>query len=105
MSAMVADHRELRRQWLLEKGELEGRCFQLQTLHTQFKGTLVKKEKDFDKLQLQLGKLIKDSQRGQKSMVTVTKPLIKASSQKQGGSLLRDAELLACMESVRLLEV
>ena len=52
ISALKAEQRDLRSSWLREKGELETRCFQLQALQTQIQGTLRKKEKDYDRLQV-----------------------------------------------------
>jgi hypothetical protein len=52
MSALRAEHREVKCLWLSEKSDLESRCFQLQALHTQLQGTLRKKEKDYDRLQV-----------------------------------------------------
>ncbi len=52
MNALKAEHRDLKCTWLSEKGELESRCFQLQALHTQLQGSLRKKEKDYDRLQV-----------------------------------------------------
>jgi hypothetical protein len=72
MSAMVVEKRETTNQWLQEKNDLQGRLFQLQALNTQLQGTLKKKEKDYDKLQAQLSKLVKDSNRGNKQSMTLT---------------------------------
>jgi hypothetical protein len=52
MSALKSEQRDLKCLWLSEKGELETRCFQLQALQTQIQGTLRKKEKDYDRLQV-----------------------------------------------------
>lgn len=54
MSALKAEQRDLKCLWLSEKGELESRCFQLQALQTQIQGTLRKKEKDYDRLQVSI---------------------------------------------------
>ena len=50
-------------------------------LQTQIQGTMRKKEKDYEKLQGQLDKVVRDSQRGNKAVITVSKPLQKNSSQ------------------------
>lgn len=102
---MQSTNRELRNQWLNEKRELEGRCFQIQALQTQLQGTLRKKEKDHDKLQQQLAKVVKDASRQQKSMLTLSKPLARTTSQVKQSTTLRDAESLAYQESVQALEL
>jgi len=104
MSALKNEHRELRNQWLAEKSELESRCFQLQALQTQYQGTMRKKEKEFEKLQSQLIKTIKDGQRSQKAVITVSKPLQRMSTQAKPLTL-RDAELLASKDNILALEV
>lgn len=102
---MQSEHRDLRNQWLNEKRELEGRCFQIQALQTQLQGTLRKKEKDFDKLQQQLGKVVKESSRQQKSSIVLSKPLLRTSSQVRHTTTLRDAECQAYQESIQALEL
>jgi Ni,Fe-hydrogenase I large subunit len=77
MSAMQEDQRLLRCHWLAEKNDLETRCFQAQGLATQYQGTIRKKDKDYEKLQTQLAKMVKDSQRGQKAVAVITRPLPK----------------------------
>ena len=51
-SAIRSEHREVKCQWLNEKSELESRHFQTMALNTQIQGTLRKKERDYDKLQV-----------------------------------------------------
>jgi hypothetical protein len=108
MAAIVVEQRETRNHWLREKTELEGRIFQIQALNTQFQGSLRKKEKDYERLQLQLEKLVKDSNRGtqKSSVIMISKPLPKNSSQgsKQPGTL-KDAELTASKTIIASLEV
>jgi hypothetical protein len=106
MVAAANEHRELRNQWLREKSELEGRNFQLLSLHTQLQGSMRKKEKDYEKLQTQLEKLVKDSQRGSKAVITISKPLQKNLSQvKAPQATLKDAELCAARTLISSLEV
>lgn len=94
MSAMQEDQRQLRCHWLAEKNELETRCFQAQGLVTQYMGTLRKKDKDYEKLQGQLAKMVKDSSRGQKSVIVITKPLPKNFQEKLKPAVtLKDVEL------------
>lgn len=96
--SLVVEQRELRNHWMQEKTELDGKMFQLQALQTQVQGTMRKKEKEFEKLQGHLQKQVKDSLRGQKIGVVMSKPAPKNSSQVKsapGAYLLRDAELAA----------
>ena len=51
-SALKNEHREVKCQWLNEKSELESRHFQTMALNTQIQGTLRKKERDYDRLQV-----------------------------------------------------
>lgn len=103
ISALTSEHRDLKNHWLAEKSDLQSRLFQVQALNTQIHGTLKKKEKDYEKLQSQMSKLVKDSGRGApKPSITISVPLKKAFSQDQNDknpsavtSLLRDAELCA----------
>lgn len=98
---MSTEHRELKNHWLAEKSDLQTRLFQVQVLNTQIHGTLKKKEKDHERLQSQLSKLVKDSTRGApKAVMTISVPLKKAFSQESSSSsgasaqsLLRDAEI------------
>jgi hypothetical protein len=52
----------VRNHWLSEKADLEGRLFQIQSLNTQYQGTLKKRDKEIDRLQQLLAKTVKDSQ-------------------------------------------
>jgi hypothetical protein len=56
------EQREIRNHWLGEKADLEGRMFQLQALNTQYQGTIKKRDKEIDRLQQLLAKLVKESQ-------------------------------------------
>lgn len=105
MAALLEDQRQLRCHWLAEKNELETRCFQAQALATQFQGTIRKKDKDYEKLQGQLAKMVKDSSRGQKSVIVITKPLPK-NFQEQVKTLetLKDVELDAARAVGAVLE-
>ena len=101
-STLSNETRQLKMHWLAEKNDLETRVFQTVSLNTQLQGSLRKKEKDFEKLQTQLLKLVKDTSRA-KPMITVSKPLLKNSSQVKSGSI-RDAELEAYISTNQLLE-
>lgn len=68
-------------------------------------GTLRKKEKDYDKLQQQLLKLNKDSQRGSKSTIVISKPLARNMEQNKPTGSLHDAEVVACRATISSLEV
>lgn len=110
MSSLIAEHRETRNQWLAERTELESRVAQLNTLKTQFQGSFIKKEKDFEKLQSQLAKVVKDSNRGQKAVITVSVPLKKNLTQSSAGAAaskatLKDAELIAAQRTIAALQV
>ena len=102
---MKAEQRQLRKQWLTEKGELGIKLSELNSLVTKHQATIIKKEKDFDKLQKQLRKLINDAQRNVKTTMIISKPLQKASSQNSTKVSLKDAESLAYQESIAYLEV
>jgi hypothetical protein len=109
VSATLVEQRELRNHWAQEKNELEGRMFQLTSLQTQVEGTMKKKEKEFEKLQTLLQKQVKDSMRGQKVGVVVSKPIQKNSSQTKqvsaGAAVLKDAELKALTGTITELTV
>ena len=79
--------------------------FQMLALQTQIQGTMRKKEKDYEKLQSQLDKVVRDSLRGNKSVITVSKPLQKNSSQIKATGTLLDAELIAAKSIISLLQV
>lgn len=74
-------------------------------LQTQVQGTMRKKEKDYEKLQGQLDKVVRDSMRGNKSAIIVSKPLQKNSSQVKTNGTLLDAELIAAKTLMSLLKV
>ena len=99
------EHRETRNHWLSEKSELESRTFQMLALQTQIQGTMRKKEKDYEKLQGQLDKVVRDSMRGNKAAIIVSKPLQKNSSQTKITGTLIDAELTAAKSIISLLQV
>jgi hypothetical protein len=99
------EHREVKNQWLSDKQDLTTRLHQVQALNTQLQGTLKKKEKDYDKLQSQLSKLVKDHSKGQKSIITVSIPLKKSFSQDNSGlqttqSILRDAMIVSLQNTL-----
>lgn len=67
IAALQGEQRDLKRSWLAEKNDLQNRFFQIQSLNTQLNGTLIKKEKDFSKLQTHLSKLVAEKERSVKS--------------------------------------
>ncbi|RYG69562.1 hypothetical protein EON64_02380 [archaeon] len=108
ISAMIMEHREVKNYWLAEKSDLQTRYFQIQALNTQVTGTLKKKEKDYDKLQMQLSKIVKDGQKGNKAVIQMSAPLKRNFSQETSNpnalQLLRDAELAALKSTVKAWE-
>ena len=117
ISRTNSEHREVRNHWLNEKADVEGRLFQLQALVTQVQAKSIKKEKDYDRLQLQLSKVVKDAARGNKAIITISQPLKKNLSQvtamdskgssksnNGNGSLLKDAEIIANKNTITNLE-
>jgi hypothetical protein len=94
-------------QWSAEKSELESKVFQALSLQQSTLGTMRKKEKDFDTIQSQLMKHVRDSQKGQKSVITVTKALPRTwnSTKPEGGGSLRDAEMTAVQANLTAAEV
>ena len=109
---MTSEHRETRNQWLSEKSDYESRLFQIQGLNTTMQGTMKKKEKDFEKLQNQYAKLVKDNERGNKAVIQISQPLRKDITQSTSDiakatsmSLLKDAEVMAARNAATHLEV
>jgi hypothetical protein len=104
-SSQINEQRELRNHWMAEKADLQSRFCQVQSLNTQIQGSLKKKEKEFEKLQNQLTKIVKDSCKSVKSTMIVSLPLKKPTSQENitgiTGALLRDAEVSALKRSVQ----
>lgn len=78
----------------------------MQSLSTQVQGSLRKKEKDYDKLQAQLQKIVKDGARSQKpAAINISKPLTRNQTQQMGGNTIVDAELTAAKHTISVLEV
>ena len=106
-TAMQAEHREMRNHWLNEKTELENKVFQIQSLLTQTKAAVIKKDKDYEKMQNQLSKAIRDGTRGQKEKqgITISKPLPKKTSQKEQKEAVtvKDAEMIASSATIKAL--
>jgi hypothetical protein len=108
---MTLEQRDMRNHWVAEKSELQTRIFQVQALNTQTTGTLKKKEKDFEKLQNQLAKIVKDANRGQaKPAIVMSLPVKKNLSQGSGehgtaASILKDSELQAAKKTIVMLDV
>jgi hypothetical protein len=125
MSALKTEQRDLKCLWLSEKGELETRCFQLQALQTQIQGTLRKKEKDYDRLQVrgfislslsislsplqaQFTKTTKDNlkqQKGATPCLVISQPLERPSTQSTKPGTLLDAEITSAKTTIATLEV
>lgn len=103
-SAMQIELRDAKAQWMAEKNDLETRCFQAQAQTTQIQGTLRKKEKDFEKLQNHLEKVVRDSSR-KSSTLTISKPVPKKSSQAKPVPTIRDASRVADLRQIELLQV
>lgn len=101
------EQREVKNHWLAEKADLQSRLCQVQALNTQIQGTLKKKEKEFDRLQIQLSKVVKDAARNSKATLFISAPLKKAMSQDNTSSstqLLRDPEIIALKNSMLHME-
>lgn len=111
VSAMQTEQRQLRNRWLEEKTDLENKVHQSLALQTHATATLRKKEKDYDKLQLQLSKLVKESNKSNKAMMVISKPLKANSTQKTQlekaeitAAALREAEINHLRTSMQALE-
>ena len=89
----------MKSQWAAEKSEMESRVFQALSLQQSTLGTMRKKENDFDKLQSQLAKMLKDSQKAQKNCIYITKPLPRQWNATDA-PMLRDAEFIALQSSI-----
>lgn len=77
LAILTLEQRELRSHWLTEKTDMEGRLFQMLAVQTQTQGSMRKKEKEYERLQNQMAKLVKDSNRGSKaSNMVISKPLV-----------------------------
>ena len=112
ISAIQAEQRQLRNRWLEEKTELENKVFQVLALQTQVQGSLRKKEKDYERLQNQLAKVVRDGSKANKAMVTISKPIKQNSSQKSAAerieataATLRGEETASLRQYVSQLEV
>ena len=71
-----------------------------------------KKEKDFEKLQNQYAKLVKDNERGNKAVIQISQPLKKGITQSTSDmaratslSLLKEAEVIAARNAATHVEV
>ena len=106
LEAIKEDKQATERLWLAEKNDLNSRLHQANALVTQYQGTARKKDKDYDRLQNQLAKMVKDSQRGQKSVIVLTKPLPKKHQESLTNiTTLKDAELSEARQLKDALEV
>ena len=75
MSAIVNEQRDLKKTWLAEKSDLQNRYFQIQSLNTQLNASLIKKEKEFVKLQNSLANVLKDKEKANKSTIIISSKL------------------------------
>lgn len=105
IEAMNKEHRNAKNQWSRDKADLEGRIYQLNALNTQLQGTMKKKEKNAEKIQAQLSKLVKDSNKGNKSSIYISAPIKSNMSQNSQNSkaaelLLRDSEVIANKQTI-----
>jgi hypothetical protein len=125
MAAFVSDQKLFRTKWTAEKSELEGKVFQLIAAQTQYQGTIRKKDKEFEKLQLYLQKQIKEisskssgsisgkatvgtvSKISNVSSIVISKPLPSNSQQqtKPGQQWAKDLEMMAYKNQISELEV
>ena len=97
---LQAELREMRNHFMQEKNDLESKVFQSHSLLIQVQGSLKKREKEWDRLQQQLCKNVKDQQKNQKSQVNISKPILKSFSQDKSASI-RDAELAAAYQTIQ----
>jgi hypothetical protein len=72
LSVTINEQRDLKKTWLAEKADLEKRYFQIQALNTQLSASLIKKEKEFVKLQNTLANLLKDKEKANKSTIMIS---------------------------------
>lgn len=98
--SLQTQHAQMKTQWSAEKAEMEGRVFQALSLQQSTLGTMRKREKDFDQLQSQLARMLKDSQRAQKCCLLVSKPLPRQWNASSTEPTLKDAEVLALQASL-----
>jgi predicted nuclease with TOPRIM domain len=83
----------VKNQFLKEKNDLQTRFFQIRDLNTQLSGTMKKKEKDFDKLQNQMSKVVKDAAKAAKASI-VSVPLKKSLVQETSANVTPGKSLL-----------
>mgnify|MGYP005993419747 CR=1 FL=1 len=102
----------MKNNWLAEKSDLQTRIFQIQAHNTQTTGSLKKRDKDFEKLQNQLAKIVKEANKSQaKPAIIMSLPVKKNLSQETGHnsssalSLLKDSEIQAAKKTILTLDV
>jgi len=112
VAALQQEQRENRNRWVEEKADLENKVFQMLAVQTQVQGSLRKKEKDHEKLQAQLTKAVRESNKASKSMIQISKPIKQNSSQKNtaerveaNAAALRATEVASLRNYVHQLEV
>lgn len=113
VSALQQEHRAERNHWVEEKADLESKVFKMLGLQTGFQSALRKKEKDYEKLQSQLSKAVKDQNKAAKATVmAISKPIKQNSSQlnaaertEANAAALRAAEVASLRQYVHQLEV
>lgn len=110
ISALTMEHREVKNHWLAEKSDLQSRWFQIQALNTQMTATLKIKEKDYEKLQNQLSKLVRDTNKAQKMSIVITAPVKKNLSQDKSANaainqILKDTQIVAMKNTIKSLQL
>jgi hypothetical protein len=68
---MILDHKQKQSNWTQEKTELQNQKQQLELLNAQLAGNLRKKETEFQRLQVQLSKVMKESVRGKSGTMII----------------------------------
>jgi hypothetical protein len=86
LSVTINEQRDLKKTWLAEKADLEKRYFQIQALNTQLSASLIKKEKEFVKLQNTLANLLKDKEKANKSTIMISSKASSSTSTASGHS-------------------
>ena len=108
LAATTNEHKEQRHQWIREKTELESKNCQMAALHTQLQAKLIKKDQEYEKLKSVLDRVVKDSHKGIKTTIIISKPIQKNLSQKTlpqtGAQWLRDAEIMAAKNLIDMVE-
>jgi chromosome segregation ATPase len=112
VGALQQEQRESRNRWVEEKADLESKVFQMLAVQTQVQGSLRKKEKDHEKLQNQLAKAVREGNKSNKTMISISKPIKQNAHQlstaeraEASATALRAAEVASLRQYVHQLEV